>query len=573
MNNIVRNNLSGLTFRKKIYLVWLMAGVVPMVLVITAFINRVMVLVEYQNRYALEKNFEQSCQAIEDKAENMEEIARFLLADGKVQEAFRRQNAGIDDFDYLEQYENVEETRRIFVDSSSVDEIVFYLDPALPMVGKSSGNKYRNLNILEQEAWCYSMLTDGEYAKWGIIMNDPAGFMADYFCYVHVIQDSEDFGSVTGFVCIGLRLDALEKLLVPVLEEQYLCLVTADGTAVSGTSHEEAFSMQDQETYYYLSKEIDSTGIMLVSAIPRSVLKRQTIKSIAGLAAALLILLGIVSLIYGKMSNRLTERIDHLAAVCRKSENGVLEKVQVNGDKDEVSVLCRAYNQMTDKIQELLKEQYRVGEEVKDAQLKALQAQINPHFLYNTLEMVSWMAAREDKKSVQSIVRNLSRYYKSVLNKGKDEINIWDEIHMSIAYMEIQSCRFKGKIQFSSEVDETIPNISVPKLILQPLLENAIFHGIQKKPEGRGSIWLKAYRQGKNYVLEVSDNGAGFRIGAGVEADTDTAQGSRYGLTNIRRRIDLFWESQAEMKVESTPGIGTSVYILIPDIPDRKEAV
>lgn len=553
---------SGLTFRKKIYLTWLLAGVVPMILIMAVFIYRVMTFSEYQSRYALEKNFEQSCQAIEDKVESMEEIARFLLADGEIQEAFRKQDVRAKSLNYLEQYESVEETRRIFVDSNSVDEIVFYLDPELPMVGKSSGNKYRRLDILEQEEWCRLMLEGGTYARWDIITCDAACFMENYFSYIHVIQDSEDFGQATGLVCLGLKLDELKKLLVPVMEEQLLYLVTADGAVVGGSPEKVILPAQAvEEKYFCLSKEIDSTGVTLMSVIPKSVLKRQTVKSIAGVAAALLFLLGFVSLVYGKMSGQLTVRIDRLAEVCRKSEDGMFIKVEVNGDRDEISTLCRAYNQMTDRIQELLQEQYRIGEEVKDAQLKALQAQINPHFLYNTLEMVSWMAAREDKRSVQNIVRNLSRYYKSVLNKGKDEINIWDEIHMSMAYMEIQSCRFKGKICFSSEVDETIPDFPVPKLILQPLLENAIFHGIQKKPEGRGNIWLKAYRQESRIVLEVSDDGVGFRNEPRQE--TGGNRGSRYGLTNVCRRIELFWGLRAQMKVESTPGIGTSIYILI----------
>jgi len=233
---------------------------------------------------------------------------------------------------------------------------------------------------------------------------------------------------------------------------------------------------------------------------------------------------------------------------------------------------------MTDKIEDLLKEQYRIGEEVKDAQLKALQAQISPHFLYNTLEMISWMAVREDKKSVQNIVRSLSIYYKSVLNKGRDEIHLWDEIRMGISYMEIQSCRFKGKINFRSDTDDLIPDIIVPKLILQPLLENAIFHGVTKKPERRGNIWMRAHRADGQIVLEISDDGVGFKWDESMEENNlkstqaepeygnmRTEMGSKYGLANIEKRIELFWRQRAKMIVESTPGIGTSVYILIPE--------
>lgn len=578
----LRRRFADMTFQKKMLLLWLLIGVIPILLLMAVFIVRVSRLMEYQNQYALRQNFEQTHQSITNMVEGMEETASFLLADGNVQSAFSRRNASLSDREYLGEYENIEESRRIFVDSTSVDEIVFYLDPALPMVGSSAGNKYRDISLISGEEWCCFLLEGGGFSDWGIIKTDPVGFMENYLCYVHVIQDAEDYVALTGLICLGIELDTFEELLMPIMEGQSLYLETSRGIAASsdpsitsfGTVEKEGNIRKEGTEWYYLSGEIGNTGMTLVSAIPEAILSRQIMRSLSGLAAVMLILLGIICILYLKISRRLTERIISLAEICRKSENGVLEKVPDDGRKDEIGVLCRSYNRMTDRIDELLVEQYRIGEEVKDAQLKALQAQINPHFLYNTLEMVSWMAAREDKKGVQNIVRSLSRYYKTVLNKGKDELDIWDEIRMGISYMEIQSFRFKGKINFVSETDETIPEVMVPKLILQPLLENAIFHGINKKPEGRGNIWMRAYREEGWIVLEVSDDGVGFRYEKEEDSAASSRQeehiGSKYGLTNVERRIGLFWKREASLQVESTPGIGTSVYIRI---PCRKETV
>lgn len=569
MKDRVNRILSNMTFRGKMLAVWLVAGIIPMVLVLFLFWGRVTGLVDYQNRYALRQNFEQTLLSVEDKVDNLREIATFLLADGTIQEAFRNNGWEKKTIDqYLEQYEAVETARRIFVDSNSVDEIVFYFNAENPIAGKSSGNKYRDISLLEQEAWCYSMLENNTSSSWGIIVTDPAAFMGDYFCYVHAVQDPADFGRTTGLICLGLELEKLEELLIPVLEEQYFYLRTAEGTVIGNdkdyrileTPQKEGRTSEGGIEYFYLMCEVDGTGMSLVSVIPEKVLTRQSAENLAVLLIVLLILMGAVFVGHMLLSNMLTKRVIQLAEACGNAEKGILTKVEDDLSADEIGILYRAYNQMTDRIEFLMEEQYRIGEEVKDAQLKALQAQINPHFLYNTLEMISWMVAREDKKIVQGIVRSLSKYYRSVLNRGRDEIRLQDEIQMGVAYMEIQGCRFKGKIRFTCETPDPLPDMEVPKLILQPLLENAIFHGITKKPEGRGNIWLKVYHEDEWIVLEVSDDGVGFCY----DAERQETPGSRYGFGNIKKRIELFWKGKAALWVNSTPGIGTSIYIRMP---------
>ena len=323
--------------------------------------------------------------------------------------------------------------------------------------------------------------------------------------------------------------------------------------------------------YYADREEIENAGWQMVTLVPVSEYDGQFRNlALSAIVAVVVMMIMIMGVSYF-LSNYYVGRLKKLSMEMQHLQEGdftvQLPSVQ---EGDEVEEVYRNFNFMVGEVRRLLREHFQLGKDAKVAELRTLQAQINPHFLYNTLEMISWMAAKEDKKRVQGIVRSLSRYYKSVLNKGKDEIDIWDEIRMGEAYMEIQGCRFKGKIRFASETDETIPDFPVPKLILQPLLENAIFHGIQKKREGRGSIWLKAYRKAGNVVLEVSDDGVGFKSG---EAELESGQGSRYGLANIRRRIELFWGEGAEMRVESTPGIGTSVYIVIPDIRGGEESL
>lgn len=530
-------------------------------------------LVSWQNEYAMNQNFQQVYQAIEDQLNGMKEVSAFLLANGNIQETFQKNamEGG------LEQFAALEESRKIFLDSNAVDEITFYLDASYPIAGKSAGNKYRDIRILGGEDWYQQMEAGKRWDYWGILYSDTSMFMDQYVSYVHVISELNDYTKMKGLLCISLNRRKIEELMIPVLEGQQFLIQSGSavllGDAVFFTEPVQSMGGEvkyDGESWYCISRELDGTGLELVSMIPKCILTRQTFESVGIMIAIFVVLVIVVCWICIMLANTLSARIVRLAETCRQSENGIVIKAEEEEAKDEIGELYRAYNHMADRITFLMEEQYRIGEEVKDAQLKALQAQINPHFLYNTLEMISWMVKKEDVKSVQAVIRSLTRYYRSVLNKGADEIDIMDEIQMGIAYMEIQNCRFKGKIHFIFESEE-LEHMAVPKLILQPLLENAIFHGVVKKEDGRGTIWLKAYHRDTNIILEVSDDGVGF--GCDAYKNTEGGNGSRYGIENIRNRIALFFQKDADLTIESTPGIGTSIYIRIPlrDVETRSE--
>lgn len=576
----------NISFRGKLFMI-LLIGIIPIVVGLIMFSTQLNEMVSYQNEYAMRQNFQQVYQSIDNQMNSMVEVANFLLADESIHEVFQKRDRAVSTEESMKQYLMVEDARRIFVDSDSVDDIVFYLDSSFPMVGTSAGNSYRDISIIHEQEWYNEMVAGRSSAYWGSLTCDSDIGAEQYISYMHTIVDVDDYSLMNGVVSINLEKNKLNRVMIPIYEEQ-IYVIQADDEFLVGTdqefmqhipvsSEEDAIVIGEQE-YFCISSQLGDSGLTLVSCIPKEILGEQTVESIYGFFFILICVVLIICAVYIVLAERLSGRIIYLAEVCRKSEEGELIKAKEDASLDEIGVLSRAYNSLIDRIDDLLKEQFRIGEEIKDAQLKALQAQINPHFLYNTLEMISWMIAKEDKKSAQSIIRSLTRYYKSVLNKGKDEIDILDEIRMSEAYMEIQSCRFKGRIRFQCEVEPSIESFMVPKLILQPLLENAIFHGIGKKESGRGTIWLRVYRKEQFVVIEVSDDGVGFRYeNQAEEPILDESRndklhpGSKYGLYNIKRRVVLFFTGDADVRVESTPGIGTSVYILIPEEGKRVE--
>ena len=227
---------------------------------------------------------------------------------------------------------------------------------------------------------------------------------------------------------------------------------------------------------------------------------------------------------------------------------------------------------MTSKVRELLDSKVREQENLKKAELKALQAQINPHFLYNTLDTIVWMAEANQTDKVIEIVRALSSFFRIALSRGKDWISIRQEIEHVRSYLYIQKIRYRDILDYEIEIDDSILDGTILKLILQPLAENALYHGIKNKRNG-GTICVRARRAEQNLILlEVQDDGVGFtpyklsKIQETLAANTDEILRSEsgFGLENVHKRIQLYYGKQYGVSVESQYLEGTRVTVAIP---------
>jgi two-component system sensor histidine kinase YesM len=254
----------------------------------------------------------------------------------------------------------------------------------------------------------------------------------------------------------------------------------------------------------------------------------------------------------------------------------------VTGDNlDEISELGMSFNIMIGRIRELLDSKIREQENLKKAELRALQAQINPHFLYNTLDTIVWMAEANKTDQVIEIVRALSSFFRIALSKGKDWIPIQQEIEHVRSYLTIQKMRYRDILDFEIDVDQDVLDGTILKLTLQPLVENALYHGIKSKRNG-GIIAVRARRAEPNLILlEVEDDGVGFtpyklaQIQASLndESSEITLKESGFGLENVNKRIKLYYGRQYGITVQSQYQSGTRVTLAIPRQidPDRQE--
>ena len=248
-----------------------------------------------------------------------------------------------------------------------------------------------------------------------------------------------------------------------------------------------------------------------------------------------------------------------------------LQALMTSDNVDEITELGMSFNIMIGKIKELLDSKIKEQEELKKAELRALQAQINPHFLYNTLDTIIWMAESKKTDQVVKIVSALSKFFRISLSKGMDWITIGEEVERIRSYLTIQKMRYRDILDFKIEVDGNVSENTILKLILQPLVENALYHGIKNKRQG-GTISVRARRRGENEVLlEVEDNGIGFTPEklAQLRAELDDDSGdikleSGFGIGNVNKRIRLYYGKPYGLSVQSEYTTGTCVTLVIP---------
>ena len=234
----------------------------------------------------------------------------------------------------------------------------------------------------------------------------------------------------------------------------------------------------------------------------------------------------------------------------------------------EATTLSNSMNTMIDKINELLEQVTTEQIRLRKAEFELLQAQINPHFLYNTLDAIIWLAEAGEQKRVVGMVRNLSDFFRTSLNQGKDINSIKEEMLHVKSYLEIQHVRYQDILSYDIEVPEALYIYSIPKITIQPLVENALYHGIKNK-RGMGHISIRGEAGEKDFTITVTDDGIGIdetrlrQVQSGIQNKVLTGK-DFYGLYNVCERIRLNFGEEYGIFIESVYGEGTSVRVILP---------
>ena len=287
--------------------------------------------------------------------------------------------------------------------------------------------------------------------------------------------------------------------------------------------------------------------------------------SVIAFVAVLLLIVFISHYIPLSISRPITELVEVTQQV---SQGNLQVRSHVNTGV-EAKQLSESLNTMIDKINELLEQVKKEQIRIRKAEFELLQAQINPHFLYNTLDTIIWLAESDEQKQVVHMVESLSDFFRTSLNQGKDIISIKEEIQHVRSYLEIQQMRYQDILEYEIDVPEEFYQNTIPKITVQPLVENALYHGIKNK-RGKGKITVRGYREDSFFILEVRDNGIGMQTERLVQVRNallykQLAESKVYGLYNVNERIRLNCGEEYGLRISSTYQEGTTVKILLPD--------
>ena len=268
------------------------------------------------------------------------------------------------------------------------------------------------------------------------------------------------------------------------------------------------------------------------------------------------------------MSHSITNRISSVIHQMSKVRKGTLSPMDSPEYHDEIGDLIDTYNYMTRKMDQLMTDQAKAAEELRIAEFHSLQAQINPHFLYNTMDMINWLAQQGRTEEVSQAVQSLSRFYKLTLSRKQSISTIAHETEHVDIYIQIQNMRYHDSITFVLDIPDELMDYQIPKLTLQPIIENSVLHGILETPDKTGTIVLTGWMEGSDIVLLISDDGVGIpaeKLSTILSGEgASSSGGTNIAVYNTHRRLQILYGPDYGLSYTSNPGHGTEVEIRIP---------
>ncbi len=286
----------------------------------------------------------------------------------------------------------------------------------------------------------------------------------------------------------------------------------------------------------------------------------------------LVIILVTIAIIFGlifiafytsfRVSKTLINPLINLSKTMEKVQQGDFAARVKTTSNGEIGQLEESFNYMVKDINELMTQIVTEQQKTRQYEIMLLQAQIKPHFLYNTFDSVIWLIRIDEYDDAIKLMQELTIFLRSGLSKGKDTINLEQEVSNVKSYLEIQKFRYKKKLSFEIDIPEEMMNFQVPKLILQPLVENSLYHGIKNKEEG-GMIYVYGYETIDEIIIVISDDGVGMDEKKLENMKENDNNSTSYGFKNVYERLSMFYKERFKLDVESEIGIGTTIKIQI----------
>lgn len=600
----MKNPLQKLSMHKRMMLYFS----VPLILVqiLLCFLCYPQVVRHYREKtdYSMEQSVSQAISFTESYLRNMTYLANMVEDNGVIQNTLSADGFG-EERPYMEQWLEYYELNKEF-NSYEISNSIYRFCLYVPDEVMYAGNQYYfdGVSRLKERSdyvdLRYALNTGEDYVaisreRDGVDQQDTSQMVTLYHRIASKKEKEEELGICSISVSAKYFQDIMKN--ANITSEGLVYLMSENGRMITSSNSSILQKMQKkgillnygaelfmekkkegQKEYYITRQNVDGASWQMILIIPENEYEDQY--RFLWLSAALMLgsMIAVIVLMSYLLSGYYVGRLKKLNVEMTGLESGNLNaNLPITTEEDEIEKIYHNFNGMVQEVQRLMSEHYQLGKEVKMAEVRALQAQINPHFLYNTLDLINWISMDYGAEEIGTLTWNLARFYRLSLNHGKSLISIGEEVEHVEVYVNIENYHFDNAISLEVDVPEELKSYACLNIILQPFVENAIVHGIAEKPDIEScEIRICARREEQDIVFSVQDDGPGVDV---KEMQKETQQDIRtaqhgYGVRNINFRLKLcFGEKYGVTYLESEKGTHVEIKIPVMTMAEAEEKI
>ena len=571
MITALKSKLSRYSLRAKLILASLLLILVPMMVLGAVSSAALKLMAGQQSEEAYRQAMKQTVLNLSKQVENVENTARTACSKSRLIFVFRHlmhdQVTMGGEYDY---YQEIQAVKDSVLSQTAASRVRIALRASATFI-KPYFDLFPEDILLEEPAWQESGASSA--SRWfapdafsDSILKDRKALV---FCTE--VKDIYAANEHQGYLMVVVAPSVLFSALTEETLPEGACVLVHQGAEVfysAGDAEaletarrilDEGHAGDARKSYRLVRGEVTAAGWEVDMLVPQDALLEQS-RSIRNFIFALaLVLSGIAVWYTGGMNRRLSDILFAL----RRMEEGEFGRCMPVEGHDEYATLMEAVNAMSVRTEELLESLRLAQKQTQQAEMRALYEQINPHFIYNTLHVIRWLALRNQTDSVSELVGALIGYLRLTLNHGRELTTVGNEIEEIGQYMRIMNYRYRNCIDFSAEAEEEVRMQPVLKLILQPLVENAVLHGVMSRPDRQGWIRVRAFREGEALIYTVEDNGAGMPQEKADRLTCEDMQKDTYGIYSVTRRLKTYYGEESGLTLRSAPGEGCLVRVRI----------
>ena len=556
----IRKKFRDMKYRHKLTILLVISSLVPMTMLALYSHNSMSRLVRHNEVEDTSSILEQTRESIDSQIEVYTGLINYLTYSPDIEEIINEKN--MDNYVAYAKYTQIVDPLLTVPKSyhDAINQIQIFADSI------KVRHEYTLVPMDEiGQEWWSSQLNDEVQVQWLVNTEKPE---------IAAVRNIYDGRNRTAVLCITLDYNKIFKPLKNIISEESGTMVLDQSQNIvyrdeniqdndlADLGESDKILEQISKEYVAVNSTSQNTGWKFYlyktkKSVEKSVYQMlfAEIPLIAGCVLIIFILGMAFSRLFTRKIEMLTENMDQV-------NHGSREVTVTSDAEDEVGVLIRSFRRMMGEIDRLISEVYENKIALKEFELKALTAQINPHFLYNSLSIINWMAIKSGQKEISKVTLDLSTFYRTALSKGEDMVTVENCIRNIEAYLSIQLVMHDNDFTVEWKIDPQVKAEKVPKLILQPVVENALEHGLDVKEEGDKILQLSFLDAGDAVLLRVEDNGMGMEQSVAESLVTYQAEG--YGLKNVNDRICLLYGEEYKIRITSSVGKGTVVEMRIP---------